>query len=421
MPVLPRFDVAHRNSTQTAQNSSNNGSSNNKDIIIITATVVIFVVSSSVMAFFLLRALRRMNCRPKYIPGKYLKEKWNQWSPGASYGRVAGGSAPNRDPEDTAYHGASAAGVRNTTATAEMNRVHRDTSIRSVMTLPAYTPSPKPTEQVIAREGERGGMDVVIEFPETADQEESRREGHMEALYQIRLQRRQEIAEREARRRERQEARARGDHARIDQMREEARARQSFGNSSRAAAAALADHQARARERRISSVSYAELGYVRHDGSRVRAASPDSDRSPLLQNPAAADDEHSHPASLHSRDESFTSSIVPLATMTPDGDSNSLTPVATEEEDDLGAQHIPPPQYDDLDWGDAPAYESPIAGRGEIPPLQLPIEHIPVPTIHIDIASPVNSQGPNTPLNPHQSEPEPATSATATSHPIPEP
>ncbi|KAF2785605.1 hypothetical protein K505DRAFT_6412, partial [Melanomma pulvis-pyrius CBS 109.77] len=91
--------------------------------------------------------------------------------------------------------------------------VDRNTSVRSVMTLPAYSPAARENEQILGREGERGGIDTVLEFPETNDDEEQRREGEMESLYQIRLARRREAAEREERRQARREARARGDTA----------------------------------------------------------------------------------------------------------------------------------------------------------------------------------------------------------------
>lgn len=170
------------------------------------------------------------------------------------------------------------------TAGAEVNR---HTSVRSVMTLPAYSQSVRENEQVLAREGERDGIDMVLELPETEQDEEHRREEEMESLYQIRLQRRTEVAEREDRRRRRQEARARGDFAEVERIRQEGRdatrSREAAG-----AAAMIAEHQAAMsnRERRVSSVSYAELGVARHDGTRIRANSNDSDR-PLLDSAAS--------------------------------------------------------------------------------------------------------------------------------------
>jgi hypothetical protein len=51
----------------------------------------------------------------------------------------------------------------------------RNTSVRSVMTLPAYRQKATDTEQVLGREGERDGIDVVVEFP-TAEDEEAMRD-----------------------------------------------------------------------------------------------------------------------------------------------------------------------------------------------------------------------------------------------------
>ena len=185
-------------------------------------------------------------------------------------------------------------------------------SVHSIMTLPAYRPSPNADERLIAREGERAGVDTVIEFPETAEEEEDRREEDMEALYQIRQARRREIEERAERRRQRQEARQAGDWARLEQLRLEDQRRNrerpradSAGSSSTqfptstaggpsdsstnvSSSLLIAEHNARtsSRDRRVSSVSYAELGLARHDGSRLRADSTDSDHRPLLDSAA---------------------------------------------------------------------------------------------------------------------------------------
>ena len=177
------------------------------------------------------------------------------------------------------------------------------------MTLPPYHAAPLPSERLIAREGERAGVDTVLEFPETAEEEEAQREEDMEALYQIRQARRRELEERELRRGERRVAREQGDWARLEQLRLESQARARaraqhvvIGNSSDNDSAAslppastnsatlFAEHAARAssRERRVSSVSYAALGIARHDGSRIRADSVDSsDERPLLDSAAS--------------------------------------------------------------------------------------------------------------------------------------
>jgi hypothetical protein len=161
--------------------------------------------------------------------------------------------------------------------------VDRNTSVRSVMTLPAYTPAARENERILAREGERGGIDTVVEYPENNDEEEQRREGEMESLYQIRLARRNEAREREERRQARRDARARGDTERLAQIRREAEAAAEASVSQ----VLIATHQTANRERRVSSVQYAELGVQRHDGTRLRANSSESDNRPLLDSAAS--------------------------------------------------------------------------------------------------------------------------------------
>ncbi|PVH97638.1 hypothetical protein DM02DRAFT_719784 [Periconia macrospinosa] len=162
--------------------------------------------------------------------------------------------------------------------------VDRNTSVRSVMTLPAYAPVARENERILAREGERGGIDTVVEFPETNDEEEERREGEMESLYQIRLARRAEAREREERRQARRDARQRGDYEALAEIRR--RAEQAAEES--VSQMLIAEHQTANRERRVSSVQYADLGVARHDGTRLRANSTDSsDVRPLLDSAAS--------------------------------------------------------------------------------------------------------------------------------------
>ncbi|KAL4796745.1 hypothetical protein BDV19DRAFT_377981 [Aspergillus venezuelensis] len=414
IPVQPRHLEARQGPEPPPDNQAdkNNGDSGggNNNVVIIVAAVVVFVIAFLVIVYFVLRSLRRMNCRPKYIPGKYLKDRWTRWNVGASYGQVPGSS--NRAGET-----ASAQASEEPAQTTNTNSgVRRDTSIRSIISLPAYSSLPKPTEQVIAREGERGGMDMVVEFPETAEEEEDRREEMMESLYQIRLQRRQEIADREARRRERREARERGDIVRLEQLRVESRARANSresvnGNTSTSAATALAEAQSRGRDRRISSVSYADVGYVRHDGSRLRASSRDSDSRPLLNDAAAMSndgpDRSSGLISVHSRGESYSS-----ANGGSDGESlapvrshatsfQSLHPTHEPEDGDVGARNIPPPDYENLDWGDAPPYEPSTSQSNPTGPPQLR-ELTPLPTIQIDVVSPVSTESPTPTFTPRE-------------------
>ena len=287
--------------------------------------------------------------------------------------------------------------------------VDRNTSVRSVMTLPAYSRTPKDTEEVIGREGERGGIDTIVEFPETAEAEETRREDQMESLYQIRLARRAEIAEREERRRERREARDRGDTARLAQLRRESQQRASEsttslnGGVSVSAATLIAEHQSRGRDRRVSSVAYASLGEVRHDGTRLRANSNDSERGGLLSGAAPMGGDATRPrglsdaTSMHSRERSGSAMSVSTmgseidtqparATERPQSDepqssgtsnssptANRFTPDESTGSEDIGESRLQPsisndgtnepPDYEFLEWGDAPSYEAAIARR----------------------------------------------------------
>jgi hypothetical protein len=181
------------------------------------------------------------------------------------------------------------------------------------MTLPAYSKSVRENERVLAREGERGGIDTVVEASETAEEEENRREEEMETLYQIRVQRRREIAEREERREARREARERQDYTTLAAMRQESvwRAQQ---RATEGAAAMIAEFRANSQERRVSAVSYGDLGVARHDGTRLRANSTDSDNRPLLDSAASISGIAVRPAtgdslSVHRRGRSGSSAM----------------------------------------------------------------------------------------------------------------
>lgn len=190
--------------------------------------------------------------------------------------------------QDTEYRGHTSREMSRAVATdperqdhsVESAGVDRNTSVRSVMTLPAYSPAVRDNERVLAREGERGGIDCVVELPETLEEEEQHREEEMESLYQIRLARRVEAADREARRQARREARERGDvHALADLRR---RAEEAADLS--VSQMLIMEHQNRtsSRDRRVSSVAYGDLGVARHDGTRLRTNSLESDHRPLL-------------------------------------------------------------------------------------------------------------------------------------------
>ncbi|PIB00569.1 hypothetical protein CB0940_02023 [Cercospora beticola] len=435
----PTLHIRQTNNSTTSQNDANNNNGrSNSTIIIIVVIAVVAVILASISAYIGLRSLRRRHENPRYVPTQYLKSRWKAWRPkglstkgnyssslqDTSYTpsvqmQTAGSNARNSqgnlstDVERAQADGAGDAGV------------DRHTSVRSVMTLPAYSSSARENEQVLAREGERDGVDVVLELPETEHEEEARREEEMESLFQIRQQRREEVAEREDRRRRRNEARARGDFAEVERIRQEGREAQRLRERA-GATAMIAQHQAAmgARERRVSSVSYADLGVARHDGSRIRANSHDSDSRPLLDSAASIhgaslrpwNTQESRPYSTHHRNRSQVSqtgsnmdvsddeaSIVDLADLPPFGRAGSdfeivtlnganhsrngslnHTPIGgrsrssttntapvrpsidtSQYSGDLGDEpipHVDPPTYDG-GFEEAPPYTSPIDDR----------------------------------------------------------
>ncbi|MDB5910538.1 MAG: hypothetical protein JWP34_4652, partial [Massilia sp.] len=210
-------------------------------------------------------------------------------------------------------------GPSTTAASATDAGVDRNTSVRSVMTLPAYRMDANEHEQVLGREGERGGIDVVVEMP-TAEDEEALREEEMEALYQIRLARRRQIQEREERRQRRREARARNDAVALEELRR--RARENADASSAEVVQELRrehDRIKETRQRAVSSVSYHEVGLVRADGTRLRANSTESERVGLLSDaasiaPSALSASGSGPGSLFHRRDRSGSSVISIET-----------------------------------------------------------------------------------------------------------
>lgn len=273
--------------------------------------------------------------------------------------------------------------------------IDRNTSVRSVMTLPAYNPAPQHNEQVLGREGERGGIDVVLEFPETVDEEEQHREAEMEALYQVRLARRRENEEREERRRERREARDRGDYVALREIQARARV-SSTASAGRSIEELRAEHERvkKERQRAVSSVSYGDLGVARHDGTRLRANSVESEREGLLGDAASiAASSHYH------RRQRSASSVLSIDTNNSDFPSSGLTRsransrpdspfgrVSTRQSQNDGQagsspemiEHgdIPPnspPEYENISLETPhpehreppPDYSSPVVGRGE--------------------------------------------------------
>ncbi|OAA44708.1 hypothetical protein BBO_04191 [Beauveria brongniartii RCEF 3172] len=197
------------------------------------------------------------------------------------------------------------------------NSVDRHTSVRSVMTLPAYRAEASTNEQVLGRAGDRDGVDVIVDLP-TEEREEALRDEEMAALNEA-----------------------------IDELRHDA---------SRAQGQRL---------RSVSTVSYGDLGVARHDGSRVRASSNDSERMGLLADAASIGEAAAPgaaPESLRSRNRSV-SSFVSVDSGPPSpaysreasryGRGGGDSPLAGSSPDlvevplDLGDEDRPPPGYDE--------------------------------------------------------------------------
>ncbi|KAK0122052.1 hypothetical protein ONS95_010316 [Cadophora gregata] len=299
-------------------------SSNNTPLMIPIIGAIIGVLAL-ILGFYFIRRTRIKHKNPKYIPTPFLKKAWQKWNPSPMQYKLPNANeslepvstrtrASNRASNPPSSFDANA--VANATA-----GVDRNTSVRSVMTLPAYRPNALGNEQVLGREGDRGGIDVVIEFPETQDDEELRREEEMEALYQVRLARRRENEEREERRRLRREARERGDYVALREITARARAASST-SAGQTVEELRAEHERikKERQRAVSSVSYGDLGVARHDGTRLRANSQDSERQGLLGDAASI----AASSRYHRRDRS-TSSILSVDTQTSDLPSPGLT------------------------------------------------------------------------------------------------
>ncbi|KAM3516197.1 hypothetical protein MY11210_000219 [Beauveria gryllotalpidicola] len=251
--------------------------------------------------------------------------------------------------------------------TAAGNNVDRHTSVRSVMTLPAYRAEASTNEQVLGRAGDRDGVDVIVDLP-TEEHEEALRDEEMAALYQIRALRRQQIMEREQRRAEREAARARNDRAALADIRQRARLARDEMAASNEAIDELRQDASRAqgqRLRSVSTVSYGDLGVARHDGSRVRASSNDSERMGLLADAASIGEAAAAGArpELHRSRNRSVSSFVSVDSGPPSpaysreasrygrgcGDSPlaGSSPDLVEVPLDLGDEDRPPPGYDE--------------------------------------------------------------------------
>jgi len=353
----------------------------------------------------ILRMVRTNHSRPKFIPTKYLKGLWVRWTPstaGAVYHRqndfddISTEADSVRRPSrvrigSTSYEGGAAVGGAelqpniNGAAAANGRVPDRQTSVRSIMTLPPYRVDPANTEQVIGREGERDGVDVVVEMP-TEEEMEAMRDDEMEALYQIRLARRQENAERERRREERRAARDRGDFLALEQIR--ARAREASTASTVDDLRQNHEQLRDQRNRTVSRVSYGNIGVARHDGSRIRANSTESERTGLLSDAASIGALSTASGAVSSHRRNRSSSVLSVESDMRDPSMRSRASSRAETiqldtgghsrsasteivEADLGEAEMPPqspPGYDEVELDRSRATSRAATPQNEPPP-----------------------------------------------------
>lgn len=271
------------------------------------------------------------------------------------------------------------------------------------MTLPPYRPKASDNEHVLGREGERGGIDVVLELP-TVEDEEALREEEMDTLFQIRQARRRQAAEREERRRARQEARDRNDRAAVQTIRQQTQLATTTNASEIETLRSELERARDIRTRAVSKVNYADVGVARHDGTRIRANSSESERVGLLSDAASigASNRSSGvqpsvpPAETHRRVRS-ASSVLSIDTTHSDGEPTPHGPMSVHSrassigqhtragsspelidaaDADLGDSYMPshsPPGYDEVSLNDiTPAHSRPSSPYPEPPPDYTP-------------------------------------------------
>lgn len=397
---LPALDVQARAPALEKRLSKENRS------FVIIAIIVIAVFAILVTTYLLtlrfrrpFTALRTDKPRDK-LPSLF---SWSRWRSGAGRGEYS--STLQTGDRDTAYRGASISDAPNNSNDPERTPgVDRNTSVRSVMTLPSYSRSVRENERVLGREGERGGMDNVLELPETQDEQEVQRNEEMESLYQIRLARRAEAVDREARRQARRDARARGDHIALAEIRRRAEEAADLSVSQML----IAEHQGRNRDRRVSSVAYGDLGVARHDGTRLRANSHDSDNRPLLDGAASISgrsrgltntstntlDTHHRGLSVtsisRSSVDSRTSDDVPLTSASRSHSLHDLHPVSTAQSEAQSRQGQRQGQGHDRSRDPSPHSTTPS------PPV--PTEEAPAYEDPPDYTSPIERRAPGLPM-----------------------
>ncbi|KAI1003307.1 hypothetical protein K3495_g4902 [Podosphaera aphanis] len=261
-------------SLNTPSASPGGNLSNRTPIVVITAISLVVIVVF-VFATYILQYYHSKYTKSESTTTNFYKALWQKWFPNSKTSKAS----PQFEPIATYNPGNMT--MNDSLSNGNRNRLpNRAESIRSVITLPAYNPHARQNERVLGREGERGGIDVVVEFPHTAEEEEQRRNDEMEALYQVRLARRRENEQREERRRLRREALESGDPV----LREALLRRASDTQVGQTIDELRAEHERlkAQRQRAVSVVSYAEVGVARHDGSRLSMSNQESERIGLL-------------------------------------------------------------------------------------------------------------------------------------------
>ncbi|KAH7018347.1 uncharacterized protein B0I36DRAFT_38238 [Microdochium trichocladiopsis] len=334
----------------TARQSGSSSGQPGTVVIIIIVGVVTLVVA--LIVFFVVRRDRRSSKQ-----GSYHRTAGEE-------GHLApGGSASNTR------------GQQGRPGDATTPTVDRTTSIRSIMTLPAYRTRPSDGERILGREGERDGVDIIVEHS-TAAEEEALREEEMETLYQIRLTGRREREERAARREERARARAAGDSVALAEIRSRHAAEREAS-----ALPELRQVHGQIKERRqraVSSVSYHDLGVARADGSRLRANSSESERIGLLSDAASIGGRSTAPQHARQRSASSVISfdaatdmpspgIAPSGATTPRLRSGSSADVGEMDLGNTGMLGLAPPGYDEVQLSDVES-RSPTPTYPEPPP-----------------------------------------------------
>ncbi|RMJ03607.1 hypothetical protein CDV36_014865 [Fusarium kuroshium] len=342
---------------------------NNTVVFIVIASAVAFTVAVACWIFISKRKKKTKtteNKKPGFFAritgrsgqGNYEQTAGDDGESGRNSHQLDSTSSSGRRNRDSASSRNSQANRSgNTSAT-----VDRNTSVRSVLTLPAYRQMANPNEQVLGREGERDGVDVIIDLP-TAEEEEEARDNEMETLYQIRLARRQMLAEREDRRERRREARTRNDYRTLEQIRAETRLANE--NTTISELRSTVDQIKENRNRSVSSVSYADVGIARHDGTRIRANSTESERVGLLSDAASLGHQRGRSGSSAVSHEDDFSSLAPARSRgssragTPNDDGRAgSSPELVEA--DLGDETMPPPEYEDIPLNDDMRSTTPI-------------------------------------------------------------